>query len=490
MTIAKQFLIYGIGSAASRFAAILLVPLYTRALSVADYGQLEVLLSIYALTILLAGLQSESAVARDYFEAKAEGTLPKLAWGAALTTFAGSGLLILGAIAAQAIGWIPADSQRFVPLLLAMTVPSQILGIQFVMLRFAGAPLFFALLSFLDLCLCALFSVALILGLGLGIEGALAGILFGKTICALLAWPRTFGSPRSSRPSMAVIKRILAYSLPTMPAVLLNWLQTNGSRLLLAIFLSLSDVALAGVAMKVAALYFLVVYSFRLAWEPYSIAKLTALKDDPQVYNRAFQWYILTMFPSAGGAILVSPLFVSILAPAAYADAASLTGFFIIGQFWIGASAILCIGIHGARVTSRLTYAYAISAAVSVLVLVALVDLLGYTAAAIGFMIGAMVAAALSKHYSEVHFNTGFSQRLMVTAFGTSAILGTSSCLLHRYLASGEAALADRLVAYSGLGGMIAALLAITVWLGFEKGRIRAMLSEIAITLRPKAAQQ
>lgn len=56
MSFAKLFFIYGLGGAISRFAAIILVPLYTHVLSVAEYGQLEVLLALHMLTVILAGM--------------------------------------------------------------------------------------------------------------------------------------------------------------------------------------------------------------------------------------------------------------------------------------------------------------------------------------------------------------------------------------------------------------------------------------------------
>jgi O-antigen/teichoic acid export membrane protein len=54
---------------ASRLAAVVLVPLYTRTLSITDYGRLELLLALHALVVILSGLQTESSIAREFFEA-------------------------------------------------------------------------------------------------------------------------------------------------------------------------------------------------------------------------------------------------------------------------------------------------------------------------------------------------------------------------------------------------------------------------------------
>src|SRR5579864_5315071 len=90
MSFIRQFFIYGLSGAASRLAAVVLVPLYTRTLPVTDYGQLELLLAIHALIVIFAGMQIESAVARDYFDCHAAGQAKALVWSAVLLTLGGT----------------------------------------------------------------------------------------------------------------------------------------------------------------------------------------------------------------------------------------------------------------------------------------------------------------------------------------------------------------------------------------------------------------
>ena len=199
MSFVRQFFIYGISGAASRLAAVVLVPLYTRTLSIGDYGELELLLAIHALILIVAGMQVESAVARDYFEAKA-GSSRALAWSALYLSLAGSALVALVLTALWLLGWLPAIfSGKILWLLLAMTVPAQLFGVQLVILRFAGNPIFFALVSFCDLALCALFSAFYIVVMQLGVVGALYGVLSGKLVCVALAWRRTLVDLRPRR---------------------------------------------------------------------------------------------------------------------------------------------------------------------------------------------------------------------------------------------------------------------------------------------------
>jgi O-antigen/teichoic acid export membrane protein len=319
MSFLRQFFIYGVAGAASRLAAVVLVPLYTRTLSITAYGELELLLAIHALLMLAAGLQVESAVGRDYFEVRS-GSARVLSWTALYLTVAGTALMGVALGAAWWGGWLPKlFTGRILLLLIAMTAAAQLFGVQLVILRFAGRPVFFAVLSFCDLALSALFSAWYIVVLHFGVAGALYGVLSAKLVCVTLAWPRTLGNLAAPGFDRALAARMLRYGVPALPAVLIGWVQNAGSRILLAIALTLSDVAIAAVAIKVAAIYGFVIYSFRLAWEPFSMAKLRTLETDPQVYNRALEWFVATMFLMCGLGALLAPYIVRVLAPASYA---------------------------------------------------------------------------------------------------------------------------------------------------------------------------
>lgn len=489
MRLVRQFLVYGVSGALSRLAAIVLVPLYTRALSMEDYGQLEVLLALHALAVLLVGMQSESAVARDYFEARESGSLGRLAWSSVAITMAGTCLLLLAIGAGSLLGWLPEDLAEYVPWLLAMTIPAQLLGIQLVFLRFAGKPVVFATLSFLDLALSAAFSAILILGFGLGVTGALAGVALGKVTCMLLAWPRTFGMPVDVRQSPTMIRGMLAYALPTMPAVLLNWLQTIGSRVLLAIFLTLTDVALASIAIKVAALYGFLIYAFRLVWEPYSFERLHAAGADSLTFNQALRLYFVLMLFVAGVATLVSPVLVAILAPPVYDSATALTGFFILGQFWTGAIAILAIGIHGARITSRLTYVYGIGAVLNVLLLMLLSGIIGVTAAAVGFLLSSIASALLAAYFSEKHFRTGFDRRLIAMGVGGTAVFLTFWYLLETFGVYAGPATGQRIAAYGGTLALLAAVVSVIGLVGLNAATALTLRTNLKNFLKPRISK-
>jgi len=458
----RQFLIYGLAGTASRLVMVFLVPLYTRALDITAYGRLEFLLAGATLFTILIGLQSESAVLREYYRAKEEDRLSELRWAA--LTIAGGGTAIAALIAAGLwiAGVVPAAFVPLVPLVLLIAAASQVLGIQLVLLRCDEKSVRFGSVSFADVLIAGSVSVIAILAMGWGIEGALAGILAGKVIGVALAWSSTFGRFRGSLPPRGLIGRMISYSAPIMAPSLLNWVQTNGARVILIVFLTFTDVALASVAIRVAALFGFVVYAFRLAWEPWAFRLL----DDParpdEIYDSALKLYVIAMSLIAVLAIAVSPILVAIFAPAPYASAVILCGGFILGQMWIGIANIASIGIHGSRKTGKLTTVFLAGAVVNVALLAILSPMVGVAAAMVAFLASTMTTGFVAAIISNRLHHTGFSMRLLfLTAILSIAMTAAGWAIFER---------SDGATLYASLPGMgliaISGILAVAILTG------------------------
>lgn len=418
----RRVLFYGMASACSRLAAIVLVPLYVSRLSMEELGDLELLLSIHALMVLLGGLQSESAILRYFYEPYQLDRPKGNGWNAILLSIVGCattcGLILLGAF----LGWLPPSMSNRAILfpLMGLVLPTQLLGVQLVILRCRDSVRHFAFVSISDLVLGLALSALFVVSLKMGVEGALLGLLCSKLILVSIAWPWTFGLPSGQCLRWTALKRMAAYGIPALPAVFVGWVQNAGNRVVLAALLGLDDVALAGVAIKVSSIFGMLVYSFRLAWEPYAMSSLTASIKDSVRYDREMTWYLACMFVVMGLAVIVAPVITLILTTPAYASAGSLAVLFIAAQFWVGLLSLTSIGIHGASRTKMLIPVTAGGAIINVGLLLILAPWIGVFAAGVGFLAGSVFSAVLAAHFSNRLYGTGFSMQPLAWCFGAT----------------------------------------------------------------------
>ncbi len=482
MNMLKQFAIYGIAGTASRLVMVFLVPLYTRVLSIEQYGQLEFLLAGAALLTILIGLQSESAVVREYHLAAKNGQLAELRWGALTIAGAGSCLVALVAFLAWAAGAFSTDQAAILPIVLAIAAATQVLGIQLVLLRFDKRAVVFGLVTFADVTLAATISVLLLVKFGWGVEGALIGVLIGKVVGIIGAWSATFRLPPTHMPGADLLRRMLVFSIPTTAPVMLNWVQTNGARVVLAAFFTLTDVAIASIGLRVAALFGFLVYAFRLAWEPWAFRQL----DDPdrpaQLFDRVLKLYVVAMMLAAACAIGVSPILVVIFAPAEYGFAVVLCAGFVMGQLWLGIGNLTSIGIHGSRKTGNLITISLLAALANLALLALLAPVIGVTGAMVAFVIGAMVRAFAASAISNRVYATQFSIRLLtVAALASFALTAGAYWMFEPHVGK---PLADQLqpMAAMALLGLVA--VASIVALSISSSERRMALREVRVRLR------
>src|SRR5207244_3336823 len=99
--------IYGLGSIVSRVLAVLLLPLYTRYLSPADYGLIETLIALSAVLTALVAQGMKSAFFRFYFDsAELEGRLLVVRTAFWYVLAASTVVLVAGVALASPISWL------------------------------------------------------------------------------------------------------------------------------------------------------------------------------------------------------------------------------------------------------------------------------------------------------------------------------------------------------------------------------------------------
>ncbi|HEX8359581.1 MAG TPA: lipopolysaccharide biosynthesis protein [Longimicrobium sp.] len=387
---------YGMGAIASRFVGLLLLPVYTRLFTPAEFGLLELLTTTSVLLFMLAELQILSGVARGYYAAAAAGELPRLLGTAvrmylrnaiAWTALAPPLLFALGGRMEGIGGWTV-----LLPVVLAV-FPQQLLALSQLIFRFERRPGLFVAFSLCDVATSAAFSLVAVVGAGMGVPGVLWGLFFSKLVWGgaavwirreLFAWHY----------DRARARELLYYGVPMLPAVLSRWGQNSASRYVLALSLSLADLGVFGVAARVSAVVAILDTAFRASWDPMAMRLFEEEGSEP-VFVRVLGMYLAGMFAVCSMLAFVGGMLTGFVAGPAYEAAGPLLGFLAFGLLWNGAAGMMGAGNAWARRTYWNALGFAGGAVLNVLLLLWAAPRWGVAAAGATYLVSTLACAGL-----------------------------------------------------------------------------------------------
>ena len=245
--------IYAAGNALNWLGAFLLLPLYTRLLSTAQYGTLE---TFYAIASVVSGILSVGiahATLRFYFDYKEQAERDALVSTnfLAAVVISVTGASLVGAFGNGAVQWVLGGSAppRALPIILATLVLELSSQVCLAYLRAREKSVLFISVSFAKLMLQCIANTILLLKFDAGVEGVLAGnllavafgwiVLAGYTLrhCGLHFQTDKLGP-------------VLRYSLPFLYVTVVSVVAANIDRFIINKLLSLEALGVFALALK------------------------------------------------------------------------------------------------------------------------------------------------------------------------------------------------------------------------------------------------
>jgi O-antigen/teichoic acid export membrane protein len=312
----KNALIYIVSNGLQRGATVIVAPLLLAKLSVSEYGVYGLLLTVYTLGPPMLSLGLYGAIGRFYFDTKDPAERHRvtsaLVVAHALTVLLVTGAvdLILGATV-QSIAGIPYVYFR---LILWAAAAAALYEGAAAYWRAAERPLAVAIAGLASVTATTGGMVSLLFFTSLGLKGVLIGLAIGQGIVSLTMLALVLRETGASWHG-PLLKTALAFSLPLIPHFLSGWLLRAADRWILDIYRGQSEVGAYFLAVQLASLISLVMFSTNDAIAPRLLARF---RDDGRAgaqafHARVFPLYLLTSAGLAAGAILIGPLAVAIL---------------------------------------------------------------------------------------------------------------------------------------------------------------------------------
>ncbi len=338
----KHSSIYAIGQILTRFASVLLLPLYTNCLSPADYGVVAILDTTAAILSLMIGGGLVTAVTRFHFECPSEEDHDRT-WWTGLTWVAFASIVVLTPM------WLGrevlvhltlphgASNGEWLYTLVIATILVQLVG-QLVdgylrVLKWSGV---FVFVSMCRLLLNVGLNVWFLVGLDYGIEGLLMGNLLASvahTIVLLGLFVRTRGPYQFS---LTLARRLIQFSAPLMVTAFLAMLMHESNRYILVYLVSDSDLGVYSFAQKIGfAVNTLCLLPFSSIWQV-AIYDINRQKNSDEVFEQIFGWFVYGLgILLLGAALTVHPI-LPLLTPDAFGPAVELISVVLLALFVYG----------------------------------------------------------------------------------------------------------------------------------------------------------
>ena len=376
---------YQASSLVSAALALVTLPLYTRALSRADFGVAETLLTFIILASILLRLGLGEAFVRFHFQTPPEdrARLARSTTAAVLLATTATALLaavLAGPLSSLVLGFEEAGLMRIAVLgLWAFTN----LEVAYALLRVEERRRAYLTASLCNVVLSVALTVTLVVGLDQGARGYLAGNYVASLVVLLALW-WTLRDRIGLRVEVA-LGPLLRFGLPTVPADATVFALNVVDRAYLLRTQSAAAAGLFALSVKLATAVILAVRGFQLAWPPLAYS----IRDDREAgrfYAAVTTWYVVVTGLVVAGLALLGRWVVRLLAAPAYFEAHEALPWVALGWAMYGLFLVLVTIGGRAGVTTRTFPAALAGVLVNVLVLVVLVEPLGIAGAGIALV--------------------------------------------------------------------------------------------------------
>ena len=274
-SLGTQSLIYGAGHVAARGVTFLLLPIYTNIFSLEDYGIISLIYTFLGFMNVVLHYGLDASLLKHYMPADSEErkTILSNAYGSFLiTTILFSLLLII--FRNNVSGLLFGINLPNITLLVVGILFFDVLwSIHVLILRAEERPVYFSIISFLNVLSTLALNILFVIYLELGIYGVLLSNLITSGVIFLITFPIILKRSSIKSLSLKYWKKMMKFGVPFLPAGIFSMILELSDRYILRYLTDIETVGLYNAGYKLGLLILLIVMGFNMAWQPYFLKK-------------------------------------------------------------------------------------------------------------------------------------------------------------------------------------------------------------------------
>ena len=270
-TLGKQSLIYGIGTILTRLVTFLLLPVYTNVFTPEQYGIVSLAYAFTGFVIVVYRYGMDTALMKFYIDSEGEEKkkyFTTIFSTQTITSLIFSGMVFLTAhfLSPIFLGGEYTKLMQFVAIILFLDALREL---PLLVLRANEKPRQFIFLSLINVLLLMGFNIYLVVFLKMGIEGVLIGNIIASSIVLLATLPIILQNFKIDAVDKNVLKEVLKFGLPFLPAAFFSMIMELSDRYLLEWLADTSAVGLYSAGNNFGKFGLLIVMGFNMGWTPY-----------------------------------------------------------------------------------------------------------------------------------------------------------------------------------------------------------------------------
>ncbi len=413
---------YTAASIVSKLIAVALLPLYTRYLTPADYGAAEVMFAAVVSASIVVRLGTIEALLRFYYkDGEDPGRVVATSFAALFWVATGAALIALpfaGPISEALLNRSAPDLARIsIGGLWVLTMFEYLLTL----FRLEERARAFFVTTMLSVLAAIALTVVLVVGEGEGARGLLLGSYASGAafVLGLIFVHRRRLSLRVERP---LLRRLMRFGLPTMPAELSLYMLNFVDRIIIVRTVGLAEAGLYSLAVKFAQGVNVLVRGFQLAWPPLAYS----IRDDNEArraYAAVVTWFVAGCAFVVAGMWLLSRWIVRALAAPEFFGSYEAIGLIATGVTLYALYMVLVVILGRTGRTEFNFPATGAALAANVALNLVLVPSLGIVGAGLSLVASYLVVLALMYGFTQRLFPVPYEWRRLARIVLVSAAL-------------------------------------------------------------------
>jgi O-antigen/teichoic acid export membrane protein len=318
--------VYALGTMLGRITSLVMLPIYTRYLTPADYGVLELLLMAIEISGILVGMRISQAMFRFYILANDETEknviVSTVLLSIVLTSCIGAGILYLLAKPLTILIFGDSGYQAELQMFAGLLVTNAITAVGLSYVRARRMPVVYLLIGVATLVLQVTLNVVFVVILELHVRGVVYSSLGSGIIVATAFLLYLFGST-GLKYSFAVARRLYGFVAPLIVASIAAFYVAYADKYFLRLFGSLATVGLYSLAARLCSILETLFNAFNMSWnaDRYEIVKHD---NAHEIFRQVFRFMSAVLVLAGAGLALFAGDFFRIMTDPQFYPASSI----------------------------------------------------------------------------------------------------------------------------------------------------------------------